>query len=86
MTPKAPVLCLIGDIGCPLGLEIQQQSYENYLLEQADKFEHVFIVTGNHEYWSQHAMQEVDEKVAEICNKRQNLHFLNETSVVVGGV
>mmetsp|Transcript_23901 Transcript_23901/g.37229 ORF Transcript_23901/g.37229 Transcript_23901/m.37229 type:complete len:125 (+) Transcript_23901:58-432(+) len=44
MAKKAPVLCLVGDIGNPLGIKTHQDSYENYLLEQADKYEHVMVL------------------------------------------
>lgn len=43
----------------------------------ASKFEHVLLLTGNHEYYGEHTMEEVDEAIEAICAKRDNLHFLN---------
>ena len=63
-----------------------KEAYKNYLFDQAERFEHVMVVTGNHEYWSPHTMDEVNAQVEGVCSQRENLHFLNGKSVMVGGV
>ena len=86
VSSNSPVLCLLGDIGYPLGSPDMKEAYQNYLFDQSERFEHVMVVTGNHEYWSPHTMEDVNQRVEEVCAQRSNLHFLNEKSVVVGGV
>lgn len=46
VTPSAPVLALLGDIGIPT-----YPVYRRFLLLQAERFEHVLVITGNHEYY-----------------------------------
>lgn len=78
---NAPILCLLGDIGYP-----NKANYRAYLLEQADRFEHVLVVAGNHEYYNQESVQHADRLIDEICAERDNLHYLNKRSVRVGDV
>lgn len=68
---KAPYLVLAGDIADP-GTVL----YEKFLLKQADRFEKVFVIAGNHE--SHHrSMEETEELISEICSKKKNLIFMN---------
>ena len=46
--PKCKYLMLLGDIGLPL----INNDYFNFLKEVAQKFELVFLVLGNHEFYS----------------------------------
>mmetsp|Transcript_36619 Transcript_36619/g.91807 ORF Transcript_36619/g.91807 Transcript_36619/m.91807 type:complete len:257 (+) Transcript_36619:321-1091(+) len=67
----APNLILAGDIGNP-----KLPEYRNFLLAQAERFQRVFVVTGNHEYYrSYHA--EADRAIHTICDQHDALHFLN---------
>ena len=43
---RAPILALVGDIGNPM-----LPGYESFLLTQADRFDTVLVVAGNHEYY-----------------------------------
>lgn len=45
--PSAPYLALCGDIGYP-----GAQLYEPFLKYCSENFEHVFYITGNHEYYN----------------------------------
>lgn len=45
----APILVVAGDLGNPLS-----DDYHSFLKRHAKKFEHVFIVAGNHDYYNQH--------------------------------
>ncbi|ELR12486.1 uncharacterized protein ACA1_346250, partial [Acanthamoeba castellanii str. Neff] len=56
---NAPILCLLGDIGYP-----NKANYRAYLLEQADRFEHVLVVAGNHEYYNQESVQHADRLIS----------------------
>jgi predicted phosphohydrolase len=77
---KAPILALLGDIGYP-----NSTVYQEFLLHQADKFEHVLVIAGNHEYYKQ-SVQAANRTIAEISKKKENIHFLNRTSVQIGNV
>lgn len=71
---KAPNLVLAGDIGNP-----SQTSYQRFLYNQADRFDRVFVVKGNHCTYGR-TLTETDELIQEICDKRDNLIYLNQTS------
>lgn len=44
--PKAPILALLGDIGIPT-----HPIYRRFLLQQAERFEAVLVLAGNHEFY-----------------------------------
>lgn len=69
--PRAPLLALVGDIGNP-----NMKNWRQFLWRQADRFEHVFLVPGNHEYYLS-APPIAKEKMARICSKKPNLHLLD---------
>lgn len=46
ITPVAPYLILAGDIGDP-----NTPTYKFFLQRMASMFVHVFVISGNHEYW-----------------------------------
>ena len=77
IVPDKPLLILAGDIGYP-----EQESYKNFLLSTSDDFDKVFVVSGNHEYDNKHVdeFKNVDEKIENICNMRNNLFFLQKKS------
>jgi predicted phosphodiesterase len=70
--PKADYLVLAGDIGYH-----DYNNYHNFLTECGEYFEKVFIITGNHEYYSKKAMKEIDQKIQDLCNTFDNVFFLN---------
>ena len=45
ITPSAPILALLGDIGLPLSAN---RHYERFLHHMADQFQLVLVVAGNH--------------------------------------
>ena len=47
LKPSAPYLALCGDIGYP-----GAQLYEPFLKYCSEKFEHIFYIPGNHEYYN----------------------------------
>jgi len=52
--PNAPVLALLGDIGIPT-----HPSYCDFLLMQAQRFQAVLVLSGNHEYYNVQDPQDV---------------------------
>ena len=85
IVPNAPVLALLGDIGSP-----SEPAYEAFLLRQAERFEQVLVLTGNHVYYTRHpdegSKQQIDDKIAAICAKDPRLVFLNRSAISIGGV
>jgi len=83
--PKIPVLAsalaLLGDIGYP-----NKKIYKQFLLEQASRFEHVLVIAGNHEYYNQENVDKANQDIEDICSEKDNLHFLNKSSVEIGNI
>ena len=72
--PKtAPILALLGDIGNP-----GKKSYAEFLQRQADRFDKVFVVCGNHECYGK-SVPETYSLIQDICNEKPNMIFLNQT-------
>lgn len=75
--PVAPICVLAGDIGHPF-----QATYKLFLTNMSKKFEHVILIHGNHEYYSQnYSMATIQEKTKQIIseNMLSNVHFLHTT-------
>eukprot|EP01130_Rhizamoeba_saxonica_P011122 TRINITY_DN4607_c0_g1_i2.p1 TRINITY_DN4607_c0_g1~~TRINITY_DN4607_c0_g1_i2.p1 ORF type:complete len:253 (-),score=29.03 TRINITY_DN4607_c0_g1_i2:452-1210(-) len=68
----APYLALLGDIGNPF-----QGHYEQFLREQSQRYELVFVVAGNHEYYS-NIVHLVDQKIKQICQDIDNVIYLHQ--------
>jgi predicted phosphodiesterase len=78
LEPSVPDLALCGDIGNPW-----TQIYADFLTWCSIKFKRVFLISGNHEYFSDdkpHTIAETDKKIRAIVAKI-NKH--NETSTIV---
>lgn len=67
----APNLCLLGDIG-----NANSKRYERFILECAARFERVFVVAGNHEYYG-NSIEFGNWKIKHVCDKADNVYFLN---------
>lgn len=70
----APYLIIAGDTGDP-----ESEIYRNFLQFQADRYDKVFLVNGNHCHYGRNREQ-TEELVAAICKTRSNIFFLNRTS------
>lgn len=77
LTPSSPYLALIGDIGLA---KRKTDQYRQFLLEQADRFEQVFVVPGNHEFYHS-TVTEALAIMEEVCNLRPNLHCMLQKRV-----
>jgi hypothetical protein len=76
ITPRAPGLVLAGDIGNPY-----KKNYSMFLETCSKGWDHVFVVAGNHEYYSHSArrlMSEIDEKIRSVCSQFPNVTFLQK--------
>jgi len=82
----APNLALLGDIGYP-----SKKEYQEFVLKQSKRFERVFLVAGNHEYYKG-IYEDVNEEIAKLCATTTNVFFMNkidlwfeeENTVVLG--
>lgn len=85
--PAARILVLAGDIGNP-----RQRLYESFLDWCHDKWDHVFVVAGNHELYNfkpkerwprMDTVYTYDQQMkacADICSQWNNVHFLQNSS------
>eukprot|EP01116_Phalansterium_solitarium_P003412 TRINITY_DN14232_c0_g1_i1.p1 TRINITY_DN14232_c0_g1~~TRINITY_DN14232_c0_g1_i1.p1 ORF type:complete len:305 (+),score=45.87 TRINITY_DN14232_c0_g1_i1:534-1448(+) len=86
ITPSAPCLALLGDIGLA-----HEPRYEKFLLEMSRRFERVFFLAGNHEYYNtygaRYSLQQLDAKMRSICEAHASrLQYMDRTSVLLDGV
>lgn len=77
-------LALLGDIGNPF-----KKNYKEFIREKSLFHDNVFVLSGNHEYWQYddvriYFVDQVDEKINEICNSFPNVHFLNKKTFDLG--
>ena len=72
LEPSAPILCLVGDIGYP-----NNNNYRNFLKYCSNNFEKVFLISGNHEYYSKNTMSSINILIQNICESLPNVSFLN---------
>lgn len=65
---RSAILLLAGDIGCPFEI-----SYEMFLRQCVNKFAHVIVVAGNHEYYSvggqTHTIRRVNRELETVCGR-----------------
>ena len=86
--PQAPVLALLGDIGYACTDQLK-----DFLHSQADRFETVLFLAGNHEYYNQRGqrgkrftIQKQLEWMRRVCAERSNLHFMEQESMELNGI
>lgn len=75
--PSSPdeILVLAGDIGHPF-----HENYPLFLSAMSEKFRKIFLVSGNHEYYSgDHTMDQTDQKISALCSHYKNITFLHNT-------
>src|SRR3990167_1304702 len=77
IVPNTKVLALLGDIGNPL-----KPAYKQFLYSMCDKFSHVIVVAGNHEYYA-NEYNFTNQLIADICKERENLHFLQKSALEI---
>jgi len=78
-------LALPGDIGNPF-----ITAYYDFIERHSQRFKHVFVVSGNHEYYSsnkkQRTMKEIDEKLESIADAFPNVSFLQKKQILLDDI
>lgn len=83
----APLLALVGDIGWPAS-----DAYASFLAAMTGRYERVFVVPGNHEYYGtadddeSPTMDHIARSMRAACERHSNVSLLDDAAVVVGGV
>lgn len=84
LIPGMSYLILAGDIGNPY-----HEKYRNFLQINSQKFNKVFIVSGNHEYYSnakqQRTISDIDLEISKLCSRFENIHYLQQKSFNLHG-
>lgn len=70
--PCAPILCLLGDIAYP-----DSKNYDILLKWVSENYEKVFIISGNHEYYSKLTYDEINNIINKKVSNYPNITFLN---------
>lgn len=83
LTPVAPYLVLAGDIGIP-----DLKGYGLFLEWCSSRWEKIFVVAGNHEYYTSKTPLKLDletkeAKIRSICESYPNIYFLQCDSVLI---
>lgn len=68
-------LALLGDIGNPF-----KSIYNDLLKYVSSNYDNVFLIAGNHEYWTKYTIQQTNDHIHTLANKYNNIHFLNNTN------
>lgn len=82
--PKCDTLLLLGDIGNP-----RINNYKIFLDDISKKFNKVFLISGNHEYWNllEHNIKmninEIDNLINDITFKYNNIIYLNNSKYLL---
>lgn len=85
--PSAKILALLGDICC-IGSDKDFEIYKKFIIDLLPHYEHIIIITGNHEYFyqpdqknptikKQNTMKGINSKLKKFCNTSEKLHFLS---------
>lgn len=75
----APILVLAGDIGNPY-----KHHYKYFIEKMSIKFEMIFIIAGNHEYYHNYIVDTQNECV-KICEEFNNVIFLDNSTYEYNG-
>ena len=73
--PIDPIMVLAGDIGNPFS---KNNYYEKFIEEMSKKFEKVFLISGNHEYYHNN-IDMVEEKIKTVTSKYNNVTYLQNS-------
>lgn len=72
---RAPYLLLAGDIGYP-----SSQIYQDFMKQCSKKFDKVFYISGNHEYYDKcKTMTDIDKIIQNTCQQYDNVHYLQNS-------
>jgi len=77
---KGDYLAILGDIGHPFS-----KQYSNLLLDASNSFKKVFIIAGNHEYYSTKTMKDIKTQIQQLCDNYDNVYFLDNSAYILNG-
>ncbi len=82
ITPHGHDLALLGDIGQPF-----DKSYRHFLEQQSKQFENVFLLLGNHEFYSPdgRTVTETIHQTRAVCAPLPNVHLLERDTFDLTG-
>jgi 3',5'-cyclic AMP phosphodiesterase CpdA len=87
--PKARYLALLGDIGCP-AIQASFVHYQEFMSRLESKFEKVFVIAGNHEFYclpeAKMSIRQVKERMNRYCGRKLNFSFMDKKAEVVDGI
>ena len=85
LMPPAQILILAGDIGYPVGKHGEQ--YKELLQRFKQRYEHVVVVPGNHEYFQieNFDRNKILDKLNDICTST-SCYLLNNHSIEIEGI
>jgi len=72
--PVCPILIFAGDIGNPF-----YNGYNLFIQEMSNKFEKVFLISGNHEYYGGKSIEETDDQIKNIVKDYINVSYLQNS-------
>lgn len=75
LKPSAPYLILAGDIGDPATCV-----FADFLAFCSERFERIFMVAGNHEYYGTRSMDATDALLSAVCSRFSNVTLMNQAS------
>jgi predicted phosphodiesterase len=76
VNPVAPNLALCGDIGHPL-----KENYNYFINRCANDFKNVFIIFGNHEFYTKTSDKYTMDEIINLAKFPKNVYFLNNNSL-----
>lgn len=79
---QADNLILAGDITTPASIS----KFDQLLKHCSEKWDNVYYICGNHEFYYGGDINTIKEKYSEICGKYENVHFLDSSYVVIDGI
>ena len=72
--PSAPYLAILGDLGYP-----GSKNYLTFLEKASQQYQKVFVIAGNHEFYSESSMTDIMSNIESICSNLSNVFFLNNS-------
>ena len=81
--PCADYLAILGDLGYP-----ESEIFKTFLAQVSKQYKKVFYVSGNHEFYtcnnpSVPTMDELNNKMKRVCNRFDNVHYLNNEEYIL---
>lgn len=85
--PSAPILFLLGDI-CVCGIKSDWELYKQFIKYLCTQFQYIFVVPGNHEYYTTNrnitnadTISGIDAKIRKFAKTIPNMFFLNNDTI-----